>query len=134
LPLFDAGGEAGEILADAQDPGLDHRDHRGRQFDPGLGDQGLDQQQQQLAEAVRYRGKGGSVVHTPFLLPMPVAGQGENDAFRLFFLLRWSIRKKEGYPQMTQIDTDDEGGMTVARRDRVARGGGRAKPRDERSR
>jgi hypothetical protein len=77
LPFFDAGGEAGEILADTQDPGLDHRDHRGRQFDPGLGNQGLDQQQQQLAEAVCYRGKGGSVVHTLFLPQPAVAGQAE---------------------------------------------------------
>jgi hypothetical protein len=83
LPLFDAGGEAGEILADAQDPGLDHRDHRGRQFDPGLGNQGLDQQQQQLAEAVCYRGKGGSVVHTIKLVWMMGAGQAEKTAWLL---------------------------------------------------
>jgi hypothetical protein len=63
LALGDRLGEAGEILADAPELGLDHRDHRRREFDPGLGDKGLDHHQQEGAEAI-CRGKGRGVFHT----------------------------------------------------------------------
>jgi len=43
LAFLDGGGEAGELRADAPDLGLDHGEHRRREFDSALGDQGLDQ-------------------------------------------------------------------------------------------
>lgn len=67
--LLDAGGEAGEILSDAPELGLDHRPHRRGQFDPRPGEQGLDQHQQDGAEAI-CRGEGCGVVHVLTLLQM----------------------------------------------------------------
>jgi hypothetical protein len=98
LALLDAGGEAGEILADAPELGLDHRHHRGGEFDPGPGEKGLDQHQQNLAEPV-CRGKGGGVVHVIKLVWVATAGQVE-------FSVSANGRKKS-YPQMTQMMTSD---------------------------
>jgi hypothetical protein len=67
LALLDAGGEAGEILADAPELGLDHRQHRRGEFDPGLGEKGLDQHHQKFGEAI-CRGEGGGVVHVITLI------------------------------------------------------------------
>jgi hypothetical protein len=63
FPFFDGGGEAGEIVADAPQMGLDPCDHRGRQLHPrlgGMGDNELEQHQQKFAEPFCRRGEGGS--------------------------------------------------------------------------
>jgi len=60
--VLDAGGEAGEIFAHAAELRLDHRQQRRRESSPGLGDDGLDQHQQEGVEPI-CRGEGGGVFH-----------------------------------------------------------------------